>query len=423
MEPSGKESSMRPLRAMILGYGIRGRVYAEYARVHPDEIEIVAIADAQPCDVGDVPFFTSWEQALSVPADAAIVALPDRLHAPASVAALERGLHVLLEKPIGCTWAECEAISAAQRRSGKLVLTGYVLRYAPFYRKLRQIVASGVIGELSSVHHLAAISYGKAAHAYCRGNWSVEEKGTGMLVNKCTHDFDLIEWWTRGRQCRKVSSFGSLFHWRPENRPAGAADRCRDCPPDVRENCPFDAYKLYYARTDLRYHFADTSDAAILKMIETSPYGRCVYACGNDSVDHQTVLMEYDSGLTIILEMESYSQQRTRVTHFYGTRGEIVADEKKIEIRPFLGETTTIVPAQHGHHGGGDREIMSEFVRLARNGSPAVFPKLLSDALESHRIAFLAEESRRSVCTVDCRRQPFAEGGRACPQTRPLATS
>jgi predicted dehydrogenase len=221
-----------------------------------------------------------------------------------------------------------------------------------------------------------------------------------MLVNKCTHDFDLIEWWTKGRKCTKISSFGSLFHWRPENKPEGATDRCKDCPQSVRENCAFDAYKLYYDREDLRYHFADESDEAILKMIETSPYGRCVYACGNDSVDHQTVLMEYEGGLTIILEMESYSQQRTRVTHFYGTKGEIIADEHKIEIMPFLGDSTTIIPAQTGHHGGGDREIMTEFVKLVRDASPERYTKILDAALESHRIAFLAEESRYTGKTI-----------------------
>ena len=269
-----------------------------------------------------------------------------------------------------------------------------------YMTKLREVIASGAIGELTSVHHLAAISYGKAAHAYCRGNWSVEAKGTGMLVNKCTHDFDLIEWWTKGKRCKKISSFGSLMHWRPENKPAGAADHCKDCPEQVREKCPFDAYKIYYDRTDLRYHFADESDEAILNMIEKSPYGRCVYACGNDSVDHQTVLMEYDGGLTIILEMESYSQQRTRITHFYGTRGEVIADEHKIEILPFLGDSTTIIPQQHGHHGGGDREIMTEFVKLVRTASPERYSAVLDAALESHGIAFLAEESRKTARTI-----------------------
>ena len=397
-------ADQRPVSAIILGYGIRGRAYAAYAKTHPEDFTVAGLADPVadfPADAG-CPTWKNWETALDsgTKADAVIISLPDRLHRAACVKALERGYHVLLEKPIGCTWEECQAIRDAQVKSGRLVLTGYVLRYAPFYKKLRDVISSGVIGELTSVHHLAAISYGKSAHAYCRGNWSVEAKGTGMLVNKCTHDFDLIEWWTKGRKCTKVSSFGSLFHWRPENKPAGAADRCCDCPQAVRDNCAFDAYKLYYERTDLRYHFADESDEAILKMIETSPYGRCVYACGNDSVDHQTVLMEYEGGLTIILEMESYSQQRTRITHFYGTRGEVIADEKKIQIMPFLGDSTTITPAQHGHHGGGDREIMTEFVKLVRGGSPARYTKLLDAALESHRIAFLAEESRKTGRTM-----------------------
>lgn len=395
---------MKPVSAIILGYGIRGRAYAAYAKTHPDEFKIAGLADPVAAfpEGRDYPVWKKWEDALEagVDADAVIISLPDRLHYASCTKALEKGYHVLLEKPIGCTWGECLGIKKAQMEAKKLVLTGYVLRYAPFYQRLREVIASGCIGELTSVHHLAAISYGKASHAYCRGNWSVESKGTGMLVNKCTHDFDLIEWWTKGKQIKKLSSFGSLFHWRPENKPKGAADRCMDCPADVRKRCAFDAYKIYYDRTDLRYHFADESDEAILNMIEKSPYGRCVYACGNDSVDHQTVLMEYEGGLTIILEMESYSQQRTRITHFYGTRGEIIADEHKIEILPFLGESTTIIPQQNGHHGGGDREIMTEFVRMVRDAKPEDYTKILEAALESHRIAFLAEESRYSGKTI-----------------------
>ena len=401
--PNGP-SGMSPVSAIILGFGIRGRTYANYAKTHPDDFRVAGLADpvADFPKVRDYPVWKRWEDALDagVKADAVIITLPDRLHFAAATKALAKGYHILLEKPIGCTWGECLGIKKAQMDAKRLVLTGYVLRYAPFYQRLREVIASGCIGELTSVHHLAAISFGKASHAYCRGNWSVEAKGTGMLVNKCTHDFDLIEWWTKGRRIRKISSFGSLSHWRPENRPDGAAERCRDCPSEVRSRCAFDAYKIYYDRTDLRYHFPDESDEAMLKMIETSPYGRCVYACGNDSVDHQTVLMEYDGGLTIILEMESFSQIRTRTTHFYGTKGEVVADERKIEIRPFVGDSTTIIPQQTGHHGGGDREIMRMFVQIIRNADPGSYTDILESALESHRIAFLAEESRRTGRTL-----------------------
>ena len=380
------------MRILILGHGVRGRTYEQYARAHPGEYEIVAIADP----VSPSATVRDWADALETPADAAIIALPDRLHCAAAKAALAKGLHILLEKPIGCSWAECEEIKAAAARARRLVLTGYVLRFAAYYRRLTEVLRSGVIGELTSIHHLSAISYGKAAHAFCRGNWAREADGTSTLVQKCTHDFDLIAWWARGKACTRMASFGSLMHWRPQNAPAGAAARCTDCPAAVRAACPFDAHRLYCERTDLRYHFPDESDAAMEKVVAESPYGRCVYACGNDAVDHQTVLMEFDGGLTVTLEMESFSARRGRTTHFYGTRGEIAADGETIEIRPFLGAPQTIVPVQRGNHGGGDREIMSAFARLAA-ASPARYAGILEASLVSHRLAFRAEALRRDV--------------------------
>lgn len=391
------------MRVIILGCGVRGRTYLDYALAHPDEYEVVGVADPCPPPVAadsntpKLKHSNTWQDALaSCQADAAIIALPDKLHKAAAVAALEKGLHVLLEKPLGCSWAECEEIRVAQRRARRLVLTGYVLRFAPYYRALRDVLRSGVLGEIVSLHHLVAIGHGKAAHAFCRGNWAREADGTSTLVQKCTHDFDLIEWWTGSRRMRRVASFGSLTAWRPERRPDGSDERCADCPAAVRAWCPYDAHRLYIKEMDLRYHFADTSDAAMERVVAESRYGRCVYAGGNDAVDHQTVLMEYDGGLTATLEMEGLTKARRRVTHFYGTRGEIVADGETIEVRPFVGGSCTIRPEQHGAHGGGDREIMASFARLVRKASPERYAALLDAALESHRIAFLAESSRQT---------------------------
>lgn len=393
----------RAIRAVILGYGIRGRVYAAYAAAHPEDLAIVAVADPSAAFPDDLrcPKFRDWEAVFApgagIESDAAIVALPDRLHCAAAEAALARSWHVLLEKPLGCSWDECLRIARAQAAARRVVLAGYVLRYAPFYRRLAELLESGVIGELVSVHHLLALSYGKAAHAFCRGSWAVTAESSAMIVTKCTHDFDLIGWWLGARECRRLASFGSLLHWRPENRPAGAADRCADCAAGVRASCPFDAERLYCGRRDLRYHFADESDAAMREVVASSPYGRCVYACGNDAADHQTVLMEYDGGITVTLEMESYTRDRERVSHFYGTRGEIIADGVTIEIRPFVGEGRKIVPEQHGFHGGGDDGIMAEFVREVRETPPERCGASLVEALRSHRLAFRAEESRLSA--------------------------
>lgn len=395
------------MKIVILGYGVRGRTYAKYALSHPHEFQIVAIADpifknnAQPSTFS-YQLFDDWREALEkVDADAAIISLPDRLHCEAAETALNRGFHILLEKPVGCSWEECERIQRAQCRTNRLVLTGYVLRFSAYYRQLKQVLRSHVIGDIVSIHHLVAIGYGKAAHAFCRGNWGREADGTTTLVQKCTHDFDLIVWWTGKRMPRRIASFGSLMHWRPENAPRGAAMRCIDCPAAVREKCPFDAVRLYCEESDLRYHFPDESDEAMRRVVESSPYGRCVYHCGNDAVDHQTTILEYSDGLTVTLEMEAYSKLRRRCTHFYGTRGVIVCDgEDIIKIKPFVGDDSIVhaMPEQaNAHHGGGDREIMAEFYRLATTASPERFAAILEAELESHKLAFDAESVRKGV--------------------------
>ena len=398
------------MNVLILGYGVRGRTYAKYAVAHPEQFRVVAVADpvfasgaapslpsqpSQPSQSPQPSIFTDWRAALeSVEADAAIIALPDRLHCEAAEAALGRGLHILLEKPLGCSWDECGRIRQAQRRARRLVLTGYVLRFAAYYRSLRQVLRSGVIGELVSISHLVEIGYGKAAHAFCRGNWGREADGTSTLVQKCIHDFDLIAWWTGGRRVKRVASFGSLAHWKPSAAPAGSAPRCVACQPAVRSACPYDAVRLYLGEQALRYHFADESDGAMRRVVEDSPYGRCVYACGNDAVNRQSVLVEYADGVLVTLEMQAFTAQRRRVSRFYGSLGEIVADGTTIEIRPFAGERRVIVPEQHGAHGGGDREIMAEFHRLVTTASPERFSAILDAALESHSLAFAAEADR-----------------------------
>lgn len=401
----------KPLRIVILGYGVRGRTYAKYALSHPLEFEIVAVADpifkgsdqrtgGNPPLPQSIQTFCDWRDALSAEADAAIIALPDLLHCAAAEEALNRGFHILLEKPIGCSLEECERVKQAQRRTGLLVLAGYVLRFSAYYRQLKQVLRSHAIGDIVSIHHLVAIGYGKAAHAFCRGNWGREADGTTALVQKCSHDFDLIVWWTGKRMPQRIASFGSLMHWRPENAPRGAAMRCVECPASVREACPFDAVRLYCGEKDLRYHFSDESDEAMRSVVENSQYGRCVYHCGNDAVDHQTAIMEYSDGLTVTLEMEAYSKLRRRCTHFYGTRGVIECDgEDVIRINPFLGEDTVIhVTSEQAkaHHGGGDREIMTEFYRLATTASSERFAAILDAELESHMLAFAAEASRMS---------------------------
>ena len=387
------------MKTLVLGYGVRGRLYAAYALAHPDEYELVGVADPAADFTGGEPFrtFRDWREALAAGtgAEAAVIALPDALHCDAGCAALARGLHIMLEKPLCRTREEGKRLAAAERASGRLVMSGYVLRHSPYYRELARILESGAIGEIVSLHHLCAVSYAKAAHAFCRGNWGREADGATMLVQKCSHDFDLIGWWLGYRECRHVASFGSLVHWRPENAPTGAAERCVECPAEVRAGCPFDAVKLYEMSDALRYHFADRSDAAMAKIVRETPYGRCVYHAGNDAVDHQTVIMDFAGGITATLEMESFSARRARVSRFYGTRGEIVADGETIEILPFGGERRVVHTESRGPHGGGDDGLLSDFAKVARNIAPGEAARLLERDLATLDVAFRAEEARK----------------------------
>jgi len=383
------------LKVLVLGYGVRGRVYAGYIRSRPDLFELAGIADPAAPEAD----WRDWREALEAETSAqgAIIALPDALHLAAAEAALAKGLHILLEKPLGCTWEECERLAAAQRRARRLVLTGYVLRFSALYLTLRDVLRSGAIGEITAINHLVAIGYGKSAHAFCRGNWGREADGSTVLVQKCTHDFDLIEWWKGSRKLKRIASFGSLVEWREDAKPHGAAARCVDCPAAVRKACPFDAVRLYVESDDLRYHFSDRSDAAMRRMVEESRYGRCVYCCGNDAVNRQSVLMEYEGGLTVTLDMESFTKRRGRFTRFFGTRGEISVGSDSVRVMPFNGEDYTVRPEgdlASMHHDGGDVMIMAAFHRLATKAPPERYGAILDGAMRSHRLAFLAESSR-----------------------------
>ncbi len=403
----------KPIRMIILGAGDRGRTYASYARENPAEAVVVAVADADEArmnnlaDAWNLPpeaRFTDWEKALENPpeADVAAITLPDALHVEPALRALDKGFHLILEKPMARTWEECERIHAKVRETGRLVIIGHVLRYTVYNTELRRRIHSGEIGDVVSIQHLEPAGYMHAAHSFCRGNWGNTARATPMIVQKCTHDFDQFVWWL-GRPCKAVSSFGSLLHFTRANMPPGAAERCIHCPPSIERECPFSAIKIYRERTDFRYAFTDRTDATSEKLIVEGPYGRCVYQCDNDAVDHQIVNMQFEGGVTVSHTMESYSYAGGRQTRIFGTRGEIIGDGKTLTIHHFADRTTSLWNSLTeagaflaSGHGGGDFGLMREFVRSLTQGTPEQWIATFEASLESHRIAFAAEASRRA---------------------------
>ena len=402
-----------PIRMVILGAGDRGRTYASYAAAYPERVRVVGVADINPvareavARAHGVPASAQWgdwsEAVAARPdCDVMVISMPDALHVEPAIACLDAGYHLLLEKPMARTWGECERLAAKVReKRDRLVILGHVLRYTVYFKKLHDLLQGGAIGEVVSIQHLEPVAYMHAAHSFCRGNWGNTERATPMILQKCCHDFDQFVWWL-GKRCVGVSSFGNTFHFNKAHRPAGAADRCLACPTEVERRCPYSAKKIYLERQDYRYPFVDKRDEAMEAMLREGPYGRCVYACDNDAVDHQVVNLLFEGGVTVAHQMESYTYTGGRETKVFGTRGEIVGNGRTLTIYHFDTRQVEVwdsvleagMPMGSGH-GGGDYGLMDELVRQLTEGDAGRYLDIFEVSLESHRIAFAAEESRR----------------------------
>jgi len=349
-----------------------------------------------------------WSGAADEPrlADAAIIATPDAMHTAPTVALAEKGYHILLEKPMAPTEADCRRIIQAVEDRGDIhFAVCHVMRYTRYTRILKGIIDSGRIGEVVNVQHIEPVGYWHQAHSFVRGNWRNESESSPMLLAKSCHDIDWLRY-IIGAPFVRVSSFGSLFHFRKANQPEGAADRCLDC--DVETVCPYSAPKIYMGmldegRTDwpLDVLAGEVNAETITEALRTGPYGRCVYACDNDVVDHQVVTMEFDGGATASFTMTAFNLAGGRKTRIHGTRGEIYGDGRDITVTDFLtddSETIDTVATDatiSGGHGGGDDRIMAAFLAAVADDDPSTILSGPGETLETHLAVFAAERARR----------------------------
>ncbi len=422
----------KPITAVLFGAGMRGHIaYGPYATQHPDELEIVAVAE--PDDVRrhrfatahDIPperCFRSWEEIITQPkmADVVINTTQDKMHHASGMAALEAGYDMLLEKPMTDNLADTVALVQAAERNGRFMQICHVLRYTPFFTILHDVLASGRIGEIISVEHRENVSFWHMAHSFVRGNWGNEAASSPMILAKCCHDLDIL-YWNMGNPVKKLHSFGSLKHYRSENAPSGATARCTDgCP--AAEECPFDARSIYLNMNNEGFLVkAFTNDMSLegrQHALETGPYGRCVYHCDNDVVDNQIVNMEFESGATVALIMHGHSHEEGRTMRYDGTLGTLRAKFTfggyHMEVHDHKsGRREEIdIPFADSGHGGGDEGIMRNFVRTMRGEEEAM--STARESLESHLMAFAAEESRHEgtvVDMIDFRQQAENVGG------------
>ena len=413
---------MPPVSFIVLGAGSRGEVYADRLASHGDRARIVGIAEprqayrtrfAQAHQVPPDNVVADWRQLADRPklADAAIVATPDAVHARPAVALAEKGYHILLEKPMAPNEPDCGRIVDAVRRAGVLFAVCHVMRYTPYTRAVKALVDAGRIGQVVNCQHFEPVGYWHQAHSFVRGNWRNEAESAPMLLAKSCHDVDWI-CHVMGGRCASVSSFGSLLHFRAENRPPTAADRCVECPLDG--HCPYSARKIYLGMLEkgktgwpVDILTPDVCPDSVLEALRTGPYGRCVYACDNDVVDHQVVNFLFEDGRTASFTMTAFCRARGRQTRLFGTTGEITGDGKTIEVFDFMTDRTVVIapyaddPAAGGGHGGGDGALLDAFLDAVADNDPSKILSGPDETLQTHRIVFAAETARRENRTVD----------------------
>ena len=412
----------------IIGAGDRG---SRYARILTDLELGTVVGIAEPIDerrldvasgaaVPPEGQFRDWRDMLARPrfADAVVVSTRDDRHHEPTIAALQAGYHVLVEKPMATTEADASQMVMAAERAGRILAVCHVLRYTAYTKVLRELIDAGTVGDIVSVEHLEPVGWWHHAHSYVRGNWRREDESTFMLMAKSVHD---IDWLAHiiGLPAARVSSFGSLMHFRPENRPAGAAGRCLDC--GVEPSCPYSAPRLYLSclqanqpnRWPLSVVTSSRTPEGVLSALRDGPYGRCVYGCDNDVVDHQVVGIEYQGGATASFTMVAFSPHMFRRTRIFGSHGSLEGDGTSIRLTDFrTGQESLIdVPTSGGPgaddgHGGGDEGLVRAFTQAVRSGRSAPYLASAAESLASHRLTWSAERARLTGTVVELNSSP-----------------
>lgn len=401
---------MKPVEVVILGAGSRGmHSYGQWILQHPDQVRVVAVAEpnaarreqfAQAHQLPADRVFADHNELLAQGqlAQGLINATQDRQHVETTLGALKVGYDVLLEKPMSTTPHECVRLVRAAEAAGKMLSICHVMRYSPFYITLYDTLRSGAVGEVMTVDHRENVAFWHQAHSFVRGNWGNSQRSSPMILAKCCHDMDIL-YWLLGRRVVSLSSFGSLSHFRPEQAPPGAPSRCTDgCPHE--QDCPYNAQRIYlgdYTGWPVNVIAADLSHEGRIDALRTGPYGRCVYHCDNDVVDHMTINMLLEGHLTITFTMHAFSHENVRTMRYDGTRASLIGHEghHELTLYPFRSREAQTIPISEpqGGHGGGDHGVMTAFVRALR-GEKEALHTTARDSLESHLMAFAAETSR-----------------------------
>lgn len=424
----------RPITAIIVGAGHRSFVYSELAKTNPEMLKIVGVADPNPIRrkkamdyfgfKEDMCFENAEELAKKGKlADTVINGTMDEQHLETAVPLLDAGYDMLLEKPFAPNEEEMRQIVNCAKKNNSKVMICHVLRYTPFYYAIKERIVNGEIGDIINIQTTEHVSYHHLSTSYIRGKWANSDKcHTSMLLAKCCHDLDIIMWMMSETKPKQISSFGGKFQFKPENAPKEAGTICmKDCP--LVDTCVYSTKRLYIDHPDRwAFYVWDalegkknvTLEDKIALMKSDSPYARCIYKCDNNVVDHQSVLINFESGATGTHNMVGGSAEPRREIHIIGTKGEIFgnfeeskftvlkidpspdAHNEECDVEEVDLRVTGDMVGAYGGHGGGDERLAADFVKFIRGEKPSLACTSIFDSVAGHLSVYLADKSREN---------------------------
>lgn len=391
-------SELKKIRIAVAGTGQRASAFVKRMKDMPG-VELAALCDinrerlqsyARQNKCEDIALFTSLDEMLADKLlDAVVITVPDGMHKEVAVKCFAAGKHVMLEKPMALTVEDCKEIVRAKEKSGKILQLGFVLRSTPFYRKVKEIVDQGVLGQIMGI---SAAEYLKVSHSasYMRRWHRKSANSGGFIVTKCSHDLDMLNWLS-GSQATRVASFGDNNFFLPKKSPATHCSKCQE--------------------KDCRFRFNPQSGGFVFMTEDDriNPSHRnfdlCVYNDDKDIVDNQVAILEYVNGVRATFSLQLFRATGARMITINGTEAYLSGclEENRISIcHSRTGQVDVHeIKVEGSGHSGGDERFVLEFVDCIRNGTAPVAD--LRSGLASTVTALAVEKARKSgsVISID----------------------
>lgn len=392
-------------KVVVIGAGGRANSYLMYGA--KEQYELLAVADPNENNrktflglnslVGKVKEYDRFKRMLEEinDIDGAIISTPNHQHVEPAVECMKRGIVTALEKPIAESEEACRKILDAKRKFNGRVLVGFVLRSAPFYKKAKQIIEEGRIGEIITIQadELPAVT---TTSVNFRSDWRRFSKYSGGIMNeKCCHDIDMLKWLIDSNPVSLNSFAGrKTLKRRPE-----LPERCDQC--QITDKCAYYLPPSVYNHPD---QINKANDGLLYKF--TRDNSACIYNNGHDLYDHQQVLIECENGAmaSLTLDFSCKGKQCGRHIKIIGTRGVIWGklEDNKISVQNKMDDTeeTFDLKDDGSGHGGANRTHADEFIRMMED--PAHEPQAtIEDGFLSSMICFAADRSVKEKKVID----------------------